>query len=142
MEAAFQRWWEAGPSSPLIRLCSSAQTLFQEKPPRSRHSCLRVEPGVFSCEEYYANHSLQTGRLCRRFAWFYMKPTLLKQRATVAKNTISRLLILSSVLCLFPLLNLTAPPPRSPRGGPQDPQTFRFLSDFCIVLKDILTHVR
>ena len=142
MEVAFQHWWEAGPSSPLIRLCSSAQTLFQEKPPRSRHSCLRVEPGVFSCEEYYANHSLQTGRLCRRFAWFYMKPTPLKERATAAKNTVSRLLVLSSVLCLFPLLNLAAPPPRSPRGGPQDPQTFRFLSDFRIVLKDILTHVR
>lgn len=35
-----------------------------------------------------------------------MKPTPLKQRATVAKNTISRLLILSFVKCKFSLLNL------------------------------------
>lgn len=35
-----------------------------------------------------------------------MKPTPLKQRATVAKNIISRLLILSFVRCLFPLSDL------------------------------------
>lgn len=50
----------------LIRLVK-----FQEKhpPPIVGSLASMRSPASFS-HSYYANHSLQTGRLCRRFAWF------------------------------------------------------------------------